>query len=97
VKGVTTQDSSVGIVTGYGLNRRVRSSSPGRGNNFVVSTSSRTVLGPTEPPIQWVMVALSPGVNRPGREAEHSPPSSAEVKKTWIYTSSLPYASMAFS
>jgi hypothetical protein len=28
----------------------------------------------------------SPGVTRPGREADHSPPTSAEVKKTWIYT-----------
>jgi len=27
----------------------------------------------------------SPGVNRPGREADHSPPSSAEVKNEWIY------------
>jgi hypothetical protein len=31
--------------------------------------------------------ALSPGVKRPGREADHSPPASAEVKKMWIYTS----------
>jgi len=31
--------------------------------------------------------ALSPGVKRPGREADHSPPSSAEVKNAWIYTS----------
>jgi hypothetical protein len=33
------------------------------------------------PPIQWVPGALSLGVNRPGREAGHSPPSSAEVKE----------------
>jgi hypothetical protein len=31
--------------------------------------------------------ALSPGVKRPGHEADHSPPTSAEVKKMWIYTS----------
>jgi hypothetical protein len=36
-----------------------------------------------------------PGVNRPGREADHSPPPSAEVKKTRIYTSTPPYAFMA--
>jgi hypothetical protein len=35
------------------------------------------------------------GVKRPGREAEHSPPTSAEVKKMWIYTSTPPYAFMA--
>jgi hypothetical protein len=31
--------------------------------------------------------ALSPGVKWQGREADHSPPASAEVKKLWIYTS----------
>jgi hypothetical protein len=30
---------------------------------------------------------MSPGVKRSGREAYHSPPTSAEVKNTWIYTS----------
>jgi hypothetical protein len=35
------------------------------------------------------------GVNRPGREADHSPPTCAEVKKTWIYTSTLTYVFMA--
>jgi hypothetical protein len=39
------------------------------------------VLGPTQPPIQWERGALSLGVKRPGREADHSPPSSAEVKE----------------
>jgi hypothetical protein len=33
--------------------------------------------------IQWVTRALSLGVKRPGREADHSPPSSAEVKE-WV-------------
>jgi hypothetical protein len=32
-----------------------------------------------------------PGVKRPGREADHSPPTSAEVKNTWLYTSTPPY------
>jgi hypothetical protein len=36
--------------------------------------------------IQWVPEALSPGVKRSGREADHSPPTSAEIKKMWIYT-----------
>jgi hypothetical protein len=39
--------------------------------------------------------ALFPGVKRPGREADHSPPASAEVKKMWIYTSIPQYAFMA--
>jgi hypothetical protein len=31
-----------------------------------------------------------PGAKRPGSEADHSPPTSAEVKKMWIYTSTPP-------
>jgi hypothetical protein len=48
---------------------------------FLFTTASRTALGPTQPPIQWVPGALSLGVKRSGREADHSPPSSAEVKE----------------
>jgi hypothetical protein len=54
---------------------------------FLFSTASRPALGPTQPPIHWVPGALSPGIKRPGREADHSPPSSAEVKNVWRYTS----------
>jgi hypothetical protein len=36
-----------------------------------------------------------PGRKRPEREADHSPPTIAEVKKTWVYTSTPPYAFMA--
>ncbi|PNF30034.1 hypothetical protein B7P43_G05845, partial [Cryptotermes secundus] len=32
---------------------------------------------------------------RQGREADHSPPTSAEVKKMWMYISTPPYAFMA--
>jgi len=39
-----------------------------------------TELG-SQPPIQWVPGALSLGVERQGREADHSPPSSAEIKE----------------
>jgi hypothetical protein len=56
---------------------------------FLFSTASRTALGPTQPPIQWVPGALSLGVKRPGRKADHSPP-SAEVKNAWSYTSTPP-------
>jgi hypothetical protein len=57
---------------------------------FLFTTASRTALGPTHPPIYWVPGALSLGVKRPGREADHSPPSSAEVKNAWSYTSTPP-------
>jgi hypothetical protein len=48
--------------------------------SFLFTTASRTALGPTQPPIQWVPGALFLGLKRPGREADHSPPSSAEIK-----------------
>jgi hypothetical protein len=48
---------------------------------FPLSSVSRPALGPTQPPVQWVSGVLSPGVkSRPGRDADHSPPSSAEVE-----------------
>jgi hypothetical protein len=91
-----SRDSVVGIATGFGLDGRWgRSSSPGRVKNFVFSTSPRPDLESTQPPIQWILGAASLAVKRLELEAEHSPPTSAEVKKIWIYTSTPPYAFMA--
>jgi hypothetical protein len=68
--------SSIGIVaTGYGLDGPGIESRWGR--DF--SHKSRPVLGPTQPPVQWVP-GLSPGVKRPGRGTEHPTPPSAEVE-----------------
>jgi hypothetical protein len=33
---------------------------------------------------------------RPGRETDHSPPTSAEIRKTWASTSTFPYAFLAW-
>jgi hypothetical protein len=74
---------------------RIWSSIPSRVKNFLFSTLSRPAVGCTQPPIQWVPGALSPGVKRSGREADHSPPISAEVKRTWIYTSTPPHVFIA--
>jgi hypothetical protein len=75
------------MALGYGLDdRSSRVRFPAGAGNFLI-TASRTALGPTQPPIQWVPGALSLGVKRPGREADHSPPTSAEVKNAWSYTS----------
>jgi hypothetical protein len=47
---------------------------------FPLTSVSRPTLRPTQPPVQWVPGVLSPGVKaRPGRDADHSPPFSAEV------------------
>jgi hypothetical protein len=51
-------------------------------------------LGPTQPPIQLVWWAVSSGVKRPGCEADHSPPSSAEVKNAWSYLPTPQYVFM---
>jgi hypothetical protein len=48
--------------------------------DFFFFSASRPALGPTQRPVQWVPGAVSPGVERQEREADHSPPFSAEVK-----------------
>jgi hypothetical protein len=58
---------------------------------FLYSTASRPALGPTQPSIKRVPEAFSLRVKWPGREADRSPPSSAEVKNAWSYTSTPPY------
>jgi hypothetical protein len=85
------RNSVVDIATGYGLD--------GQGVGVRVPEGSRIfsspALRPTQPPIQWVPEALSPGVKRAGRGADNSPPTSTQVKKMWIYTYAPPYAFMA--
>jgi hypothetical protein len=65
--------SSVGIATDYGLDGP--GSNPGGDEVF---RPSRLALGPTQPPAKWVGV-FPGGRVRPGRAADHSPPSSAAV------------------
>jgi len=65
--------SSVGIATDYGLD--ISGSNLGGDEIF---RPSRPALGPTQPPVKWVL-GLSRGKVRPGPAADHSPPSSATV------------------
>jgi hypothetical protein len=58
---------------------------------YVVQTGSG--VHPTSYPMDTGGYLYS-GIKRPGREADHSPPTSAEIKKTSIYTSIPPYAFM---
>jgi hypothetical protein len=74
----TNRNSVVGIATAYGLDRRgIGVRIPVGSKTF--STSSRPALRPIQPPSQW-----APGVKWQGCEAEHSPSTSAEVKKILI-------------
>jgi hypothetical protein len=52
--------------------------------------------GPAQPPMQWELGYISAGVKRPRREADHAPPSCAEVKNVWSYTFTLPYVFMSW-
>ena len=70
-------DSSVGIATGYGL---VGPGIESRWGGQDFTHLSRPALGPTQPPVQWVP-GLSGTKERPGRDADPSPPSSAVVMK----------------
>jgi hypothetical protein len=65
-------------VTGSRLDDR--SSSPGRVKNFLLSTLSIPALRPTQPPIQWVPWALSPGSKAAGG------PAVAQTVSHWIPT-----------
>jgi hypothetical protein len=86
IQWASSRDSSVGIVTAYGLNDRgvgVRVSIGSRIFSFFCI--SRPALRPTQPPIEWVP-GFPRGVKRPERETDHSPPNSGKVNKMWIYT-----------
>jgi hypothetical protein len=78
----------------YGLDDRgSRVRCPEGAENF--SLYHRVQWGP---PTSYPMGtgALSLGMKRPGREADDSPPSSAEIKNAWSYTSTPPYVFMAW-
>jgi len=73
--GISGPGSRVGIATAYGMDGL--GSNPGGGWDF--PHLSRPAVRPTQPPVQWVP-GLSQGKVQPGRDADPSPPSSAEVK-----------------
>jgi hypothetical protein len=83
-------DSVVGIATGYGLDDQ--------GVGVRVPVGAGIFTSPCRPDWFWCAPSqrtLSPEVTRPGCEADYSPPTSEEVKKTWIYTSTPPHVFMA--
>jgi hypothetical protein len=81
---IRNQGNSVNIVTRLCSGRSGFDFREGRDSSF--ATASRPALGSTQPPIHWVHRTISLGVKRPGREADHSPPATAEVKNVWSHT-----------
>jgi hypothetical protein len=71
-----------GIALGYELDDRGFDSRQRMGI-FLYTIASRRALSPTQLPVQWVPGAISLGVKRQGREADHSSPPSVEVKNAW--------------
>jgi hypothetical protein len=45
----------------------------------------QTAPRPTQSPIQWLPGTISPRVNVQGGEADHPPPSGAEVREMQLY------------
>jgi hypothetical protein len=83
-----SRGGAVGIATGYGLDDR--------GVGVRVPVASRILVSPyrpdrlSGPPTSYPMDTgglFPPGVKRQRREADHSLPTSSEVRKTWIYIS----------
>jgi hypothetical protein len=69
----------VGIATGWAS--RIRFTAL---QDFSLLQKFRQTLGSSRHPLQWVLGTVSLGVKRQGREADHSSPSSDDVKKSEV-------------
>jgi hypothetical protein len=78
---VESRDSSVRISTGYGLDGQgsIPRRGMGRGIDLSLLHSVKTYSG-AQPTSYPMSTGLFPGVKRPGREIDHSPQCSAQVK-----------------
>jgi hypothetical protein len=87
--------SAVCMATGYGLEAQGIVVRVLAGQDFSLLPAAQICSGVHLASYPVGTGALIPGVKRRGLEAEHSSPTSAEVKKTWIYTSTPTYVFMA--
>jgi hypothetical protein len=89
------RDSVVGIATKYGLDDRGVGVRVPVGSKIFSSQRRQTGSGAHPASYKIGTGDLSSAVKRPGREVDNSPPTSADVKKMWIYTSTPLYVFMA--
>jgi hypothetical protein len=87
------RDSAVGIATGYGLEDQGVGVRVLVGEDFSILHTVQTSSEAHPAFYPMGTGALSTGVKRPWREADNSPPTRAEVKKTWVYHPLLPTSS----
>ena len=79
-----SRDNVLGILTWLGDERsgvRIRQ----RQWVLLFFKASRLSVGPTQSPVQWTPLFLSPVVERPGSEVNHSPSSSVKVENEWSF------------
>jgi hypothetical protein len=86
-----SRDSSVGIELGYVLDDRgSRVRLPAGTGNFSLHHRVQNGSGAHSASYPMGTRGSFLGVKRPWSETDRSPPSSAEVKNTWSYTSTTP-------
>jgi hypothetical protein len=83
---MVSRNSAVGTAIGYGPDFESQ-----KGQKFSVLHEIQTGSGARTTSYPMGTWGLSPGVKRPWCEAYHLPPTSSEVEKTWIFTSTPPY------
>jgi hypothetical protein len=72
----------------------IQCSNPAEARGFYPLQRPSMFWGSTQPRIKWILRTLPPRVRRSGHEADHSPPSSAEIENDWSCTSTAAYVFM---
>jgi hypothetical protein len=89
--GIRSRDGIIVIATGYGLeDRRIGVRVPVESRIFSSPRRSDRFCGPPNLLSNGLSGTLSPGVKRPGCEADHSPPASTKVKRKCGYIHPIP-------
>lgn len=80
------EEAGVGVRSQYSdktTGWEIRCSKPGSGKGLITLQKQRSSPQPTYPRVRWVKAGCFCGVKRSGRKANHSTPSSPELKNDW--------------